>query len=341
MALEQKLQLKLAQKRWKSPSGHVLPVLLGDVDPESLPPYLRAVTALKIAGDPTADSDPGDPRRIPPIVLEVADFRYDQMQLGNLKAEVRPTERGVRMDQLVTQAPSFEITGEGDWFLTDTGHQSVINVRLQSTDLDSTLKALDFESTVDADETEIELSLNWPDAPGPRFRERLNGEVRVRVGAGRLVSVQPGAGRVFGLLSVTALPRRLSLDFRDVFDSGFGFDYIRGDFSLRDGNAYTSNLVLEGPAAQVGVMGRAGLVTRDYDQTAVVYANFGSSLPVAGAVVGGPAVGAALLVFSELFKKPLQEMARVNYRITGSWEDPQIERVLASDLAPNDNAGAP
>ena len=38
-----------------------------------------------------------------------------------------------------------------------------------------------------------------------------------------------------------------------------------------------------------------------------------------------------MLIFSELFKKPLQDMARVNYRITGSWDEPEIQRVLASD----------
>jgi uncharacterized protein YhdP len=116
----------------------------------------------------------------------------------------------------------------------------------------------------------------------------------------------------------------LSLDFTDVFGSGFGFDSITGDFEMRDGSAFTDNLALDGPAAAVGIVGRAGLVDKDYDQTAIVYANFGSSLPIAGAIAGGPAVGAALLVFSEIFKKPLRQMGRVTYKITGSWEDPQI-----------------
>ena len=124
------------------------------------------------------------------------------------------------------------------------------------------------------------------------------------------------------------MPRRLSLDFRDVFDKGFGFDYIEGDFTLDTGDAFTSNLVLEGPAAQVGIAGRTGLVARDYDQSAVVYGNFGGALPVAGAIAGGPVGGAAMLIFSELFKRPLQNLARVNYRITGPWEDPAVERVF-------------
>ena len=84
-----------------------------------------------------------------------------------------------------------------------------------------------------------------------------------------------GAGRAVGLLSVTALPRRLSLDFTDVFGKGLAFDKIEGDFTLSDGNAYTSNLIMDGPAAGVRISGRVGIEAEDYDQTAIVSAEVG------------------------------------------------------------------
>jgi uncharacterized protein YhdP len=54
-------------------------------------------------------------------------------------------------------------------------------------------------------------------------------------------------------------------------------------------------------------------------------------LPVAGVLAGGPVVGAALLVFSQIFKEPLKGITRGYYRITGSWENPVVERVEDSD----------
>ena len=111
---------------------------------------------------------------------------------------------------------------------------------------------------------------------------------------------------MLGLFSIAALPRRLALDFSDLTEKGLAFDTVHGDFELRDGNAYTNNLLLRGPAAEIGIAGRTGLATRDYDQTAVVTGNLGASLPVAGALAGGPAVGAALLLFSQVFKEPLE-----------------------------------
>jgi uncharacterized protein YhdP len=145
-----------------------------------------------------------------------------------------------------------------------------------------------------------------------------------------LVNLQPGAGRVLGLFSVGALPRRLALDFSDLTEKGLAFDSVHGDFELRDGNAYTSNLLLRGPAAEIGIAGRTGLGSRDYDQTAVVTGNLGASPALAGALAGGPAVGAAVLLFSQIFKEPLKGITRGYYRITGPWDDPVVERVDAA-----------
>ena len=155
----------------------------------------------------------------------------------------------------------------------------------------------------------------------------------MRLGPGQLDEVNPGAGRVFGLMSIVALPRRLSLDFKDVFGKGFGFDKIEGTFRIVDGETYTCNLSLEGPAADIGIIGRASLVDRDYEQSAIVSANFGSTLPIIGAVAAGPQVAAALLIFSQIFKKPLREVSQVYYAISGSWDGPTIENSDAEVFA--------
>ena len=120
-------------------------------------------------------------------------------------------------------------------------------------------------------------------------------------------------------------PRRLSLDFSDVLEKGFGFDAILGTFHIENGNAYTCNLSLDSPAADIGIAGRVGLATRDYEQTAIVSANVGNTLPLVGVVVAGPQVAAALLIFSQIFKKPLQEMGQIYYGIEGSFDDPEVE----------------
>ena len=140
------------------------------------------------------------------------------------------------------------------------------------------------------------------------------------------------AGRLFGLLSVTALPRRLALDFSDLFSKGFAFDRIEGDFSIQNGQAYTNNLYMTAPAADISVSGRTGLVSKDYDQIATVTPKLSSSLPVASALFGpvGVGVGAVIFLAGELFEsipKKINKMLSYQYSITGSWKEPTIEKI--------------
>jgi uncharacterized protein YhdP len=158
----------------------------------------------------------------------------------------------------------------------------------------------------------------------------MDGSVHVELEKGQLRNVEPGAaGRVLGLMSVVELPRRLALDFRDVTDEGLAFDSVRGDFEVRDGNAYTQNLLLTGTAVDIGVAGRTGLASQDYDQTVIVSGNPGGPLTVAGALAAGPVVGAGVLVLSQLFKGQLKGLTRAYYRVTGPWAAPVVERISA------------
>jgi uncharacterized protein (TIGR02099 family) len=339
------VQVDRNEREWlvQLEGGDLAGSLFVPLDAHGGEPLVARLDRLHLAPAEDGGGDATDPRTLRPMQVEIADFVYSTMRFGELALDLEPIPGGVHVARLATTAPAFNVAGTGEWLATDTGQHSQVDFTLNSTDVEATLDALAFDSALAASEAQVVASVSWPGPPGPHFKEQLAGTVKIQVGKGQLTSVQPGAGRMFGLLSVAALPRRLSLDFRDVFEKGLGFDEIHGDFTLDGGNAFTNNLALEGPAADVGIVGRTGLVARDYDQTAVVYANFGASLPVAGALAAGPAVGAALLIFSEIFKKPLKEMSSTHYRITGSWDDPVVERVAASagDAASHDAEASP
>ena len=181
----------------------------------------------------------------------------------------------------------------------------------------------------------IDIDVKWPGGPREDFIEHMQGSINTRLGAGQLEEIEPGAGRIFGLLSIVALPRRLSLDFRDVFNKGFGFDEISGNFNINNGKAITCNFNLSGPAADIGVIGNVDLKAMEYDQNAIVSTNYGNTLPIVGAVVAGPPVAAALLLFSQVFKKPLQEMAQIYYDVLGTFEVPSVNNSNAQNFALN------
>jgi len=273
-----------------------------------------------------------DPRSLPPISFTAQEVALGSRNFGAVDATFLRTADGLESEDLIAKDETFEIVGNGRWVIDESdprGHRSHITVSLTSTDVEQTMGRLDYQPGIVSDDLAMQLDLSWSGGPRDDLLESLDGEVQVRIGTGQLAEVKPGAGRVFGLMSIAALPRRLSLDFRDVFGKGFAFDRIKGTFMLVDGDTYTCDLSLESPAADIGIVGRAGLVSRDYEQTAVVSASFGNALPVAGALVAGPQVAAALLIFSQIFKKPLQEVSQVYYGIGGSWDEPLIETTTA------------
>jgi uncharacterized protein (TIGR02099 family) len=274
---------------------------------------------------------PADPRNIPGLDIHVTDLQMGERSIGAVDLKAARVPAGLQFEQMQVSGSSVSAQGRGEWLVTPEGVRSSLNATVTSTDVAATLSSLSYTPFLEAKHGEIRADLNWPGGFDDHILEQSSGRISITAEGGQIVNLQPGAGRVLGLFSVAALPRRLALDFSDLTEKGLAFDTIHGDFDLREGNAYTDNLLLRGPAAEIGIAGRTGFGSRDYDQTAVVTGNLGASIPVAGALAGGPAVGAALLLFSQVFKEPLKGMTRGYYRITGPWDNPNVERVDATD----------
>ena len=269
-----------------------------------------------------------DPRSLPPISIRASEFALGDRYLGAVEVDLQRTDAGLVAEMVRARDDSFEIVGNGRWVVDASdpaGHRSFVTATLTSKNIARTMQRLNYQPGIVGDDMAMLFDLSWSGAPRRDFLDTLDGEVSVRLGSGQLDEVEPGAGRMFGLMSIVALPRRLALDFRDVFGKGFSFDKITGTFRIVDGETYTCDLSLVGPAADIGLVGRTNLVARDYEQVAVVNANFGNTLPVVGAFVAGPQVAAVMLIFSQLFKKPLQEMGQIYYSVSGSWDDPVID----------------
>ena len=308
-------------------------------------PMVLEMEKLHLPGDDTAsDSETNlDPRTFPAIQINVQDFALGERYLGAVKAQFDKVEAGLEASTILSTDESFNIVGTGRWLMDENdslGSHSFVTATLTSTDVEATMSRLDYQPGIVSNEMSMLFNLDWSGGPRAEFFDVLDGEVQVRFGDGQLEEVEPGAGRMFGLMSVVALPRRLSLDFRDVFSKGFGFDEISGSFKIENGVTVTCDLSLEGPAADIGIVGEADLVNRTYDQTAIVSANVGNTLPIVGAVVAGPQVAAALLIFSQIFKKPLQEVGQVYYGIKGSWDEPEVDSTnSAAFVASGEKAG--
>ncbi|TCV91476.1 uncharacterized protein (TIGR02099 family) [Luteibacter rhizovicinus] len=283
------------------------------------PPVAKTADKSQAAQNSVASVNPAS---LPPLHLQISDMRLGNAKLGEARLETWPTDEGMHIDQLRAQSKNVQITAGGDWNGNETRSQTHLKMDFASEDVARMLDALGFAGIFEGGRTEARLDATWPGGPSELALANMDGTLRVDVSKGRILEVQPGVGRLFGLISVTDLPRRLSLDFGDVVGKGFGFDSITGDFRFAGGNATTNNLVIRGPAAEISITGRTGLKERDYDQQVFVVPHLGNSLPVFGAIAGGPVGAAAGLAVQGILGRGLNKAARKHYHVTGTWDKP-------------------
>lgn len=341
--LDVSLRLARADAGWRieaagpNVAGSIL--VPGAGDPAS--PWTLDFQHLKLTDAPAAEAAPAagaalDPRSIPPIDFHATELDWDDRQFGDVRATLVRRDDGLGLKQLALTNPAWSLKAAGDW---RAGDGCAVHGTIESTDVGAALKQLGFAAVIEAKTGHVDFDLRWPGAPRADGLVFAEGQVKVALAKGQIIGLKPGAGRVLGLASIAELPRRLALDFSDLTDKGFAFDTAKGSFSLRGGSAYTDDVLVKGPAAEIGLIGRVGLKNHDYDQTAVVTGHVGGSLSFA-AFAAGPVVGGAVLLFTQVFKQPLQGLVRGYYRITGTWDNPQVERIKSAE-APTSTAEAP
>lgn len=273
-----------------------------------------------------------DPRKLPSIDLSADKFVYDTYNLGKLTLNTTRTNDGLKVNSINFSKPDLTISGNGSWEYNNDQEFSNFTVQLNANKLDSMLSTFDYNvSPIKDGKTTLKMQAIWNGSPMEFSLANVNGDLSMDIEKGQVLEIEPAAGRLFGLLSLQTLPRRLSLDFSDLFKKGFSFDQITGTFTIEDGNAYTNNLSLTGPSANINITGRTGLVVKDYDQLVTVTPQVSSSLPVASALFGpiGVGVGAVIFLANELFKtipKNIDKLLSYQYTISGSWDKPVVEK---------------
>ncbi|MCF6323007.1 MAG: TIGR02099 family protein [Gammaproteobacteria bacterium] len=265
-----------------------------------------------------------DPRQLPTMDIQSRFFSHAGQPYGQLTLLTVRTGDGLHVEQFALNSSWMVLSARGDWLMDNNKPYSLFDISVNSNDFGGMLVRLDVADSIRDGESSVSVEARWPGSPMAFALERLSGNMQLNVENGRLLDIEPGMGRVFGLISIQALRRRFSLDFSDMFKKGFSFDRMAGDFEINGGNAVTSNFNIVGPSASIAMTGRVGLIAKDYDQQVTVEPHVGSSLPVVGAVVSSLGTGLVIWAAQKLLK--LDEAAQVKYRITGPWEAPMVLR---------------
>ena len=290
----------------------------------------------------TSQQDTFDPRDIPHMFVKAKRFTYGKAELGTLGMEVAKVQDGLQFKHITLNSDEVKANGEGSWLYVNDTHQSSLNVKVEHESFGELLGQLDYANEFEGSKSKLMINAGWNGSPYDWSLKKMEGKLNIDLDEGRIRDVDPGrAGRIFGLLSLRAIPRRLSLDFSDFFKKGFTFDSIRGDFTIDNGNAYTNNMVVKSPAGMITLAGRIGLTDEDYDQTLTYTPTMSGSFAVAGAVAGGP-LGAAIGVLTEkLFRKQISKVTNYQYSVEGPWSNPVIKQIKENTPEAKKSVSAP
>jgi uncharacterized protein YhdP len=296
------------------------------------------VRPLIDASAPGADADL-DPAGLPPLAIVVDDLRVAAAPLGRMQLRTRPTAEGLQVESLQLRSKGQVIDVDGAWTGRGAQARTRMQVAVQSEDFGALLAGLGMAGRIDGGAGTARFEGAWPGSPAGFTLGALEGSLALAVKDGRLVEVDPGAGRVLGLLSVAELPRRLMLDFRDLFSRGFVFNRVGGTVRFDDGLAHGENLVIDGAAAEIHIRGSADMRAQTYDQVIEVFPRTGGLLTAVGAITAGPVGAAVGAVANAVFEKPLGRMGARTYHVTGPWKDPKV--VVEGRELPATPAAAP
>ena len=279
-------------------------------------------TAKPLVADPS-----DDPRQLPIVDLAAAKVEVDQRVIGRVDLHGEPDAGGWKISKLNLTQAHGSLQAQGNWTLRAGQTRTSMSGEIKAQDTGLLLQDLGYSKALARGKTSLRAQLDWPGDPGDFVVANLNGGMDLDCQSGQFLTVEPGVGRLIGLLSLQSLPRRITLDFRDIFSEGFAFDSLAGHIEVKQGVLSTKNLEMKGPAANIALTGKASVITETADLDVKVSPAVGNGVSLASTVVGGPVVGAATYLIQRLLSNPIDQLLTYHYEVTGPWEDPQVNRV--------------
>jgi uncharacterized protein (TIGR02099 family) len=284
------------------------------------------------------DATPSKPETVtgsnpwPDIDIVSDSFLLRDRDLGKLELTAQPLGADWQIQRVLLSNDDGKLSAQGWWRAAGRVQQTTLDAELDVVDAGRYLARFGLPDAVRGAASKIRGQVTWAGGPQAFDYPTLSGAFSIQSGQGQFIKLDPGAGKLLGVLSLQSLQRRLTLDFRDLFGEGFAFDEVSGDVRIQNGIMKSDNLRIVGPAARVAISGEADIAHETQQLKVRVQPTLSASLSVGAGVLllANPIVGAAVAAGSLLAQKvlqdPFEQIFSYEYAVSGSWSDPVVER---------------
>ena len=333
---EGKLTARLQNLLWsgddRAATGPVRPVQPASVSPGSLPALQIAIENLQMGGKQVGrlelvghpDGDDWRLRRlniVNPDGSLVGDGVWRGGQADGMTRCAQASGAGMPPPRLLPQSAGCASN------VSEAGMKTQVDLLLQISDAGKILARSGYPGTVKGGSGKLAANLSWAGNPGEFNYATLDGSLKLDTSKGQFLKMDPGIGKLLGILSLQALPKRITLDFTDVFSDGFQFDNINGNATIRHGVMDTQDFHIDGSSAKVTMKGSVDLNSETQNLRVRILPTLGDSMSLLGAFAAGPVVGIGSLIVNKVLGNPLDKLVSFEYNVSGTWSDPKVIKV--------------
>ncbi|WP_243632225.1 YhdP family protein [Parazoarcus communis] len=274
--------------------------------------------------EPATDAPP---RSLPGLDVVIDKLVLGERTLGRLDVLARNRDGSWHLERFALRHPEGSLSGSGVW-QTRGSARTELDFVLTTPNVGRLVEAMGHGEALRGGKATLAGKLRWRGAPTRIDYPTLTGQLDLDAEAGQFRQLDPGVGRLLGVLSLQALPRRISLDFRDVFSEGFAFDRISGSIEVTAGVMRTEALEIRGPAARVLMRGQADIAAETQDLRVTVQPTLSESVAI-GAAAGliNPVAGVVTYLAQKALSDPIEKLFAFEYAVTGRWSDPVVEKL--------------
>jgi uncharacterized protein (TIGR02099 family) len=274
------------------------------------------------------------PKDLPALDIVVDNLEVRGINLGRAEIDgfARTTANGSRewmLNKFNLSTPEAKFQSKGQWGGPGkaSAKRSTLDFTLEIQDSGDLLERFGNKGAIRDGKGRMVGQVGWQGSPFSPDYNTMSGQFTVNIERGQFLKADPGVTRLLGVLSLQSLPRRLTLDFKDLFSEGFAFDFVRGDVFIAQGIASTNNLQMKGVSAAVLMEGRADIQreTQDIKVVVVPELNAGTASLVYSAI--NPLVGLTSFLAQYVLRRPLMKSNTQEFRVEGSWKDPKVSKV--------------